>query len=179
MALAFRPDWWYIFFQTFPRLQGGRELAYQRCLGDKGWSMIFTFICLVAFLALVYIAPVKVVIIAIAMLVVVATAVRFSAKVVTGTAPTYLEALRAVGFSLSIVAVLALGLLVLMLEEASLPQSFSAVPTPLLIVSPLLGYTLGFRMSLGASFLRSAVIAVMSSAISLAILIPLVKALHV
>lgn len=140
--------------------------------------MLLSFISVIALLCFIFAAPLNVIILAAVILLVVSNVVRFSARVVAGTTPSHVDALRAVLFSLLLVVVAATLMLSFMMGSGSMPHSVAMISGPVVIISPLIGYTLGFRLVLGVDFLRSAVIALLSTVLSVAILIPLGKVLH-
>lgn len=101
---------------------------------------------------------------------IVSSAVKLCARTVSGIDPTHTEALRAVGLSLVFVLLAVLTMFSFAYGGPSVPSSIAALSAPVILLSPLIGYTLGFRIALGVSLVHSALIALLSSALSIAVL---------
>jgi len=128
------------------------------------------FFVILVFLCFACAAPLKVTLGLIVVCLVVSTAVKLCARAVSGIDPTHLEALKAVGLSLVFVLLAGLTMFSFAYGAPSVPSSIAALSAPVILLSPLVGYTLGFRIALGVGLVQSALIALLSSALSIAVL---------
>ncbi|WP_417071168.1 hypothetical protein [Niveibacterium terrae] len=126
--------------------------------------VIFVFLCIA------FAAPLKFTFGLILTGLIVSTAVKLCARTVSGIDPTHGQALRAVGLSLVFVLLAGLTMFSFAYGSPSIPSSIAALSAPVILLSPLIGYTLGFRIALGASLAHSALIALLSSALSIGVL---------
>ena len=115
----------------------------------------------IAFLAFMAIAPLQVTVVGCVILILIPTIVRYTAKALAGTEPTFGEAFKAVALSLFFVALSAL-----MLGSAMGGIHATGVFVFVLLGGFFAAYVLGFKVSLGTSFGASAAIAAVSTVVS-------------
>ena len=128
------------------------------------------FFVILVFLCFACAAPLKVTLGLIVIGLVVSTAVKLCARAISGIDPTHSEALKAVGLSLFLVLLAGLTMFSFAYGAPSVPSSIATISAPVILLSPLIGYTLGFRIALGVGLVESALIALLSSALSIAVL---------
>lgn len=119
------------------------------------------FVIMLAFLCFAALAPLHVTITAVIILILIPTIVRYTAKALAGTEPTFVQAFKAVALSLFFVALSAL-----MLGAAMGGIQATGVFAYLLLGGFFAAYVLGFKVSLGTSFGASSAIAAVSTVVS-------------
>jgi hypothetical protein len=117
-----------------------------------------------AFLFFAFIAPLKVTLWAVILLLVVTLVIRVTTRVVAGADTSYGDALKAMGLSFFFM-VIAIFTLISLSAGTGVTQ-FQGL-SGLLVFGAFLGaYALGFKLSLGVSFGASLVVAIVSSVVS-------------
>ncbi len=136
---------------------------------------MFALIIALAFLWFAFIAPLKVLILTIIVGLIVSTTVRVTANMVAGIRPTHLEALQAVGLSLVFVAIAVFTMFSFTVGAPAAPLSIAMISAPVVILGPFIGYTLGFKLALRVGVVQSAIIAVASTGLTVALIFGLNK----
>lgn len=127
---------------------------------------MFTLLIVFALLWFAFIASMKVFVATLIVAGIVTTVVKYCTRVIVGTDPSHLESLKAVALSLLFVGIAIITMMSFSIGWAKAPFSLAALSLPIVVASPLLGYTLGFRIGLGIGFGHAAIIAVLSTSIS-------------
>lgn len=122
-------------------------------------------VIIIAFLCFAALAPLHITIIACVILILIPTIVRYTAKALAGTEPSFGEAFKAVALSLFFVALAAF-----MLGSAMGGIHASGPFVFILLAGFFAAYVLGFKLALGTSFGASAAIAAVSTVVSVAAL---------
>ena len=117
-----------------------------------------------AFLFFAFVAPIEVTLLTCALLVTSAVVVKLAAQVVANTSPSLGEAFKSVGLSF---AFLAIGLFTLAsFSRGTGVSHFTGLPAVAVLGALLGSYVLGFKLALGTSLAASAVIALVSTAVT-------------
>jgi hypothetical protein len=120
-----------------------------------------------AFLFFAFIAPLKITLAACLMLLLVTTAVRFTTRAVAGVASSYGETAKAMALSFFFVVIAFFTLL--SFSKGTGVTQFTGLAGYLVFFAFLGAYVLGFKLSLGLSFVASSVVAVVSTVASTAL----------
>jgi hypothetical protein len=120
-----------------------------------------------AFLFFAFIAPLKVTLAACLLLLVVTTVVRFTTRAVAGVESSYGEAAKAMALSFFFL-VIAFFTLLSFATGTGVTQ-FTGLAGYLVFLAFFVAYVLGFKLSLGLSFVASGVVAIVSTAASMAL----------
>jgi hypothetical protein len=135
--------------------------------------LVFLFmhyvLLVIAFALFVFVAPGKAIAAVCALMLVTAYVVKVSTKAVTGAAPSYGEALKAVGLALLLLAIAKLTMASFSIGTGI--GDLVGIPDAAMSLGFLASYVAGFSIALGVTFFPSILIALASTAASIAALL--------
>jgi len=120
-----------------------------------------------AFLFFAFIAPLKITLAACLMLLLVTTVIRFTTRAVAGVESSYSEAAKAMALSFFFLVIAFFTLL--SFASGTGVNQFTGLAGYLVALVFFAAYVLGFKLSLGISFVASGLIAVVSTVVSTAL----------